>query len=114
MDRGKLADGTVVTDGRNIAIVTFDLQVAGTARPGAGHRQHRHAVPISPHRKAAPISTVDKTDTATVTIASPAIAKTLSDTNQAHTSGNNVAIGEIITYEVDGHGARGHHDGGAQ
>ena len=40
-------------------------------------------------------------DPATVTIASPAIAKTLPDTNQGHTSGNNVAIGEIITYKVE-------------
>ena len=38
--------------------------------------------------------------TPSVTIAPPAIDKTILATNQAHTTGNNVAIGEIVTYQV--------------
>lgn len=39
-------------------------------------------------------------DDATTTIASPQVAKTVTATNQAHTGGLNVAIGEIVTYQT--------------
>lgn len=40
------------------------------------------------------------TDAATVEIAKPAITKTIVSTNQAHTTGTNVAIGEKVKYMV--------------
>jgi fimbrial isopeptide formation D2 family protein/uncharacterized repeat protein (TIGR01451 family) len=39
-------------------------------------------------------------DTATVAVTSAGLGKTLADTSQAHTSGANVAIGEIVTYTL--------------
>ena len=39
-------------------------------------------------------------DTATIATAGPTITKTVLATNQAHTTGNNVVIGEIVDYEV--------------
>lgn len=41
-----------------------------------------------------------RSDNATVTIASPAVTKTITGTNQAHTTGNNVVIGEQVSYRV--------------
>ena len=41
-----------------------------------------------------------RTDDASVTIASPTMTKTITGTNQAHTTGNNVVIGEQIGYRV--------------
>ena len=40
------------------------------------------------------------TDSENVTVQSPAFAKTLTATNQVHTLGRDVAIGEIVTYEA--------------
>ena len=42
----------------------------------------------------------EPTDDATVTIALPAVDKTILSTNQTSTTGNNVAVGEIVTYQV--------------
>ena len=45
-------------------------------------------------------TTVDRTDDATVTVAPVTITKTRTGTNQAHTAGAQVAVGEQITYDV--------------
>ncbi len=41
-----------------------------------------------------------RSDSASVTIASPTASKSIVGTNQSHTTGNNVVIGEQITYRV--------------
>ena len=88
--------------GTNLVVITYTLQVASSVVPssvvtntaslldytndpgGAGH------LPVG-----SPL-----TDTATVTMAPPAAAKIMTATNQGHTSGTSVAIGEIVTYQV--------------
>ena len=40
-------------------------------------------------------------DDATISATVPTVTKTLVDTNLAHTTGNNVTIGEVVTYKVE-------------
>lgn len=85
LDRGKLPDGTVVTDGRNIAIVTFDLQVDSTAQPGQAIDNTATLTNFAGQEGGADYTTVDKTDTARTTIAGPILSKILVASSEAHT-----------------------------
>ncbi len=89
-----------LTNGLNIIVITYDLQLGPDVNPDqvlvntstlanyAGSEGGPNHVPGG------------RTDTATATVKSAGLVKTLSGTNQAHTSGTNVAIGEVLTYTV--------------
>jgi len=56
---------------------------------------------ISPGVPLPPFYPDSAPDTASVTTAAPKVTKTIVTTNQPHTSGNDAAIGEVVTYKVD-------------
>ena len=89
------------TSGRNIAVITFDLIATTAVTPRETLTDTATLFNYAGKEGGPDHTATDRTDTATVTIADPKETKTISGTNQAHTTGNNVAIGEIVTYVVD-------------
>ncbi len=95
------------TSGRNIAVITFDLLVDGTVQPkqkidNTAQVFHYSGSEGGPDFAAAGFGgeMSPGAGTAGTTIASPSLTKALDGTNQGHTSGSQVAVGEIITYTV--------------
>jgi fimbrial isopeptide formation D2 family protein/uncharacterized repeat protein (TIGR01451 family) len=102
LDAGKDAAGALVSSGRNIAIVTYDLVVAPTV---TAQQQLTNTATLSNYASTEGGPTFlssGLTDNATVTIAPPAMNKQLAGTeiNNANNSGTQVVIGEIATYTV--------------
>ena len=89
------------TSGRNIAVITFDLIATTAVTPRQALTDTATLFNYAGKEGGPDHTATDRTDTATVTIVDPKETKTISGTNQAHTTGNNVAIGEIVTYVVD-------------
>lgn len=88
------------TDGRNLLVITYDLVAATTVQPretivNTATLFNYAGTPGGPD-----FATVDLTEEASVTMAAPTVGKTITGTNQTFTTGNNVAIGEIVTYQV--------------
>ncbi len=102
LERGKLADGTPNLNGRNIAIITYDvvLPVAVTPKQTLVNTSKISNYASLPGGADFTEIFGEPTDDASVTMAPPAIDKTILSTNQAHTTDPNVAIGEIVTYQV--------------
>jgi large repetitive protein len=97
---GVSSSGTPNAAGTNIAVVSYTLQVADTAVPKSTHTNTagllRYAnADGAPSHLASPL-----TDSATATVLAPTTAKAMTATNRTHTSGNSVAVGEIVTYQV--------------
>lgn len=94
-------DDSTPDTGRNVAVITYDLELTIDVEPDellentaslnryAGVSGGANHVPIA------------KTDDATTTTTDVEVDKSIDDTNQAHTTGNNVAIGEQIDYETN-------------
>lgn len=104
LDRGKLADGAVVANGRNIAIVTFDLQVVSTAQPGANIDNTATLFNFAGQEGGPDFTTTDRTDTARTTVATGARTKYLVATSEPSTGAEGgatrVTIGEIVRYRL--------------
>lgn len=96
---GALA-GASPSSGLNIAVITYDLQVVAAAAPAQAITNTATLFNFAGAEGAQDHTGTDRTDDARVTTAPPAATKTLVSTNQAHTLGSNVAIGEIVTYQV--------------
>ncbi len=88
-------------NGLNIIVITYDLQAVGTVAPKQAITNTANLLSFA-GTEGGPnfLSGGPRSDPATVTIASPAVTKTIVTTNQAHTTGNNVAIGEEVQYQV--------------
>ena len=102
--KGSLAAGldvTTVNDtGSNVAVITYTLQVATSAVPESTVTNTASLLDFanSPGGKghlAAPL-----TDTATVSMATPAAAKTTIGDSLANTVLPKVAVGEVVTYQL--------------
>lgn len=88
------------TNGRNVLVITYDLladtsvvpreEITNTAQIDAYAGIEGGTNHVSAGN--------EPSDDATVTILDPTVDKVIIGTNQAHTTGNNVAIGEIVTY----------------
>ena len=103
LERGVLADGTTPNNnGRNIAIITYDVVLPVTVTPGQTLVNTSKVSNYASLPGGADFTETfgEPTDDASVSMAPPTIDKTILATNQAHTTGNNVAIGEIVTYQV--------------
>ncbi len=85
LDPGRLPDGTVITTGRNIAILTFDLQVATTAQPNQAINNTATLFRFAAQEGGANVVGTDRTDTASTTITVPVLSKTLVASSEAHT-----------------------------
>ena len=97
---GGAIDAYDANSGRNIIVITYDLVAETSVTPNetitnTATLQHYAGVEGGIDHTA-----TDLTDDATVTTSIPTIDKTITSTNQAFTTGNNVTIGEIITYTV--------------
>ncbi len=93
------------TNGRNIAVITFDLRVDGPSDPA----------PVAPRQQLVNTTTLfnyagaeggpdhtlsDPSDTATATIASPAVAKAITAIVPNGTGGASTTAGDIVTYTI--------------
>jgi uncharacterized repeat protein (TIGR01451 family)/fimbrial isopeptide formation D2 family protein len=90
----------------NLAL-TNDVNVRFTSLDGANANERTGADIADPEDNTPPDDNAVLNNYAvgsevTVTTANPfAVTKTLAATNAAHTAGNNVAIGEVVTYQLD-------------
>ncbi len=91
-----------LTGGRNIAVVTYDLQLDADVGPSQTITNTATVFNYASLEGGEDFtgSDSDLTDSADVTIAFPMVAKTILGTNQTFTSGNDVAIGEQVQYQV--------------
>jgi len=87
-------------NGQNIIIVTYDLEVANPVEARTVTTSTATLSNYAGIEGGADHTTVDLTDDATITIAGASIVKTITATDLAYTAGNDVTIGEIITYQV--------------
>ncbi len=93
-------DGFNATDGRNIIVITYDLVAETSVEPNETISNTAILQNYAGVEGGTDHTVTDLTDNALVTTDTPTIDKVITATNQAHTLGNNVAIGEIITYTV--------------
>jgi len=96
------ADGVANPTGSNIVVITYTLQLDTAVVPSSTITNTASLINYANDPTAAdhlPTSS-PLTDDATVTMAAPVAAKAMTGTNQTITSGSNVAIGEIATYQI--------------
>ncbi|MCA9261648.1 MAG: hypothetical protein KDA61_20665, partial [Planctomycetales bacterium] len=98
-DAGAL-DQYSLNGGRNIAIVTYDLEIDATVTPNLLLTNTATLFNYAGSEGGPDFSTSDLTDNATARTAPIGNSKSVIATNQGHTVGNNVAIGEIATYRA--------------
>ncbi|MEZ6063244.1 MAG: hypothetical protein R3C19_23095, partial [Planctomycetaceae bacterium] len=89
------------TSGTNIVVITYDLQADADIQLGSTNASAATVDSYAGAEGAANHVPGGLSDAASVTVASPTVTKTIVSTSQAHTTGNDVAIGEIIRYRVD-------------
>jgi fimbrial isopeptide formation D2 family protein/uncharacterized repeat protein (TIGR01451 family) len=97
---GGAVDAFNPTSGRNIVIVTYDLVLASTVSPSSNLTNTATLISYAGAEGSPNHIPAGLTETAVVTVAQPIVDKVITTTNQGHTSGTNVAIGEIVTYTV--------------
>ena len=101
LDPGKTrVSGATINDGHNIAIVTFSATANNTVAPRQTLTNTTTLFNFSSGEGGDDFTAADKNDAALVTIIDPTLVKTVVSTNQAHTTGTNVAIGEQLQYQV--------------
>ncbi len=88
------------TAGTNLAIITFDLVLDAAVAVNQTLTNTATLANFAGTEGGPDFTTVDRTDTAAVATRAPSMTKTIITTNQAHTTGNNVAIGELVSYRV--------------
>ena len=86
------------TDGRNLVIVTYDLEVLSSAQPGAVLSSDATLYNFAGAEGGVDFTTVDLTDDASTTVQLVGIAKTITGTSEPTTTGTNVTVGETVTY----------------
>ncbi len=91
-----------LTGGRNIAVLTYDLQLDPDVGPSQVITNTATVFNYASVEGGEDFTGTnsDLTDSADVTIAFPLVDKTILGTNQTFTAGNNVAIGEQVQYQV--------------
>ena len=90
-----------LTSGLNVIVITYDLQLkssvtSNTSATNQGVLSNYSGTEGGPDYT----NPTDLTSSSVSTTQAPSIGKALAGTNQAHTTGTNVAIGEIITYSL--------------
>ena len=91
-----------VTNGSNTVVVTYDLTLAGTVTPNQTITNTSSLTNFAGAEGGPDHTTVDKTDTASVNIKLPKVAKTLVGTslNDATNSNSQATIGEVVSYTL--------------
>ncbi len=98
---GGALDAFNPTNGRNVAVVTYDLVTDVSVNPLEVLENTATLFNYAGAPGGGDHTAEDLVDEAQVSIIAPAVDKTITATNQPHTAGNDVAIGEIVTYEVE-------------
>ena len=88
------------TTGTNIAVITYDLVLDAAVAVNQTLTNTATLANFAGTEGGPDFTTVDRTDTASVATRAPSMTKTIVTTSQAHTTGNNVAIGERVSYRV--------------
>ena len=92
------------TNGRNVIIITFDLQAAGTAQPGQALINTATLFHFAGQEGGPDHTTTDRIDTASVIFAAPSLSKSIDATSETSTgvvSGTErVAIGEVVRFRL--------------
>lgn len=94
------SEDVLVTDGSNLAIITFDLLVDSGVTPEEVLTNTDVLVNYAGVEGGTDYSTENPTDSNDTTIASPVMEKDVLTTNQSQTSGTDVVIGETATYSI--------------
>ncbi len=97
-------DNALHSTGTNLAVISYELQLQPTT-PFQTVFTNTAAVSHFASTEGGPdftplLPAASKTDIATATSSTPSVAKVLTSTNQAHTAGNTVVVGEVATYTV--------------
>ena len=97
-------DGVNNASGTNVAVITYELEVAATAVPNTMHTNTAtlagFAATDGGPNFIAMVPQLDRTNVASVTTAPAGITKFVNSSNQSFTSGNRVAVGEVVEYQV--------------
>lgn len=93
-------NGNLITDGSNLAIITFDLLVDSSVTPEQVLTNSSVILNYAGVEGGTDYSTENPSDSNDTTIASPVMEKDVVTTNQSHTSGTDVVIGETATYSI--------------
>jgi fimbrial isopeptide formation D2 family protein/uncharacterized repeat protein (TIGR01451 family) len=88
------------TGGRNLAVLTYDLQADGAVTPGQVLTNTATLTRYATSEGGPDFTATDPTDAATATVAAPRVAKAITATDQESTAGASLAIGEVATYTV--------------
>lgn len=101
LDNGKDSNDATITTGRNIAIITFDLQLDANVTPRQLITNTATLFYFSNGEGGDNFIPDGLTDTATVTVAPPAMAKTITSVSPYGVgSSNHVSAGDTITYNI--------------
>ena len=80
--------------------MTYDLQAAGTVTPNETITNTASLTGFAATERGPDFLNAPETATATATTSAVGLAKAITATNQAFTTGTNLAVGEIATYDV--------------
>ena len=101
LDNGRDSNDVIITTGRNIAIITFDLQIDSTVTPRQVITNTATLFNYSNREGGDNFVPGGISDNATVTISSPSMSKTITYvTPYGVGSSNNVSAGDTITYKI--------------
>lgn len=95
---GRTVSGPIAT-GDNVIVIAYDLQLAGTISPASPQTNTAQVTNFAGIEGGPTHPTAGLNDIATVTSA-VGVAKTVISTSETHTTGNNLAVGEIVRYRV--------------
>lgn len=99
LGRGKDDSGATVNDGKNIAVVTYDLTLTAATTSHTTYTSDATLVSFS-NTDNGIVDTVARTDSASIVTRNPAAAVTLISTSYSGTAGSNVVIGEKAQYQI--------------
>jgi uncharacterized repeat protein (TIGR01451 family)/fimbrial isopeptide formation D2 family protein len=97
---GRDVNDNRTTDGSNVVLISYDLVLASNVEAGRDLINTATLTNFAGTEGGPDHTTLNPTSQATVRTAGATITKTILSTNQAHTTGNNVAIGETAQYQV--------------
>ncbi|MDZ7800989.1 MAG: isopeptide-forming domain-containing fimbrial protein [Trueperaceae bacterium] len=97
-----VVDGAPTSDGSNIAVITYRVTLPDTVTPSTDYANTSTIESFAGREDGTNLApALRPSDDATVTTDEPSISKSVVATSEAHTSGSDVTIGEIVRYEVD-------------
>ncbi len=101
LDNGKDSNDGIITTGRNIAIITYDLQLDANVTPRQAITNTATLFNYSNREGGDNFIPDGLIDTATVTVRAPSMAKTITNVNPYGVgSSNHVSAGDTITYNI--------------